>query len=224
MDAIEVAVREHLPIVGTVAASLRRDLRLPSGVGDELESAGREGLVRAAQRFDPSRGVPFGAFAYHRVRWAMLDSLRHESELPRRIHQRLMLVRSAARAGEAATEELAGGPRSPEDAHDLLARHLAGMATAMGVGLLALPASDDAEPEFVDPSLSPEELALRKNLGEVVTRIAAELPPPQGALLRAHAFEDRSLEDMAAEHGISKSWACRQLGRALDAVRSRLAE
>lgn len=224
MDAVELAIREHLPLVATVAAGLRRDLRLPPGVGDDLESAGREGLVRAAQRFDPSRGVPFGAFAHHRIRWAMLDGLRRESELPRHVHRRLMLARAAARAGEAATEDLAEGPRSPRDADLALARHLAGMATAMGVALVVAPRGEDEPPELVDLSISPEEAVVRKNLGDLVRRIADELPPPQGAILLAHAFEDRSLEDVASEHGISKSWACRLLARAVDVVRERLAD
>ena len=39
----------------------------------ELRSAACLGLCRAARRFDPARGVPFQAFAFSHVRWAMLD-------------------------------------------------------------------------------------------------------------------------------------------------------
>lgn len=43
---------------------------------DDLISAGVVGLIDAVDRFDPSRGVPFEAFARVRVRGAILDELR----------------------------------------------------------------------------------------------------------------------------------------------------
>jgi RNA polymerase sigma factor (sigma-70 family) len=38
---------------------------------DDLDEVGRRALEDAARRFDPTRGVPFGAFARQTVRWAM---------------------------------------------------------------------------------------------------------------------------------------------------------
>jgi RNA polymerase sigma factor (sigma-70 family) len=38
---------------------------------DDLEEVGRRALEDAARRFDPTRGVPFGAFARQTVRWEM---------------------------------------------------------------------------------------------------------------------------------------------------------
>lgn len=43
---------------------------------DELVGDGMVALVEAAERFDPERGVPFTAFARHRVRGAMVDGYR----------------------------------------------------------------------------------------------------------------------------------------------------
>lgn len=43
---------------------------------DDLVSAGVVGLIDAVDRFDPSRGVPFEAFARPRVRGSILDELR----------------------------------------------------------------------------------------------------------------------------------------------------
>lgn len=42
------------------------------------------GLWEAALRYEPSRGVPFAAYAAKRVRGAMVDTLRSEGALPRR--------------------------------------------------------------------------------------------------------------------------------------------
>ena len=40
---------------------------------DDLRSFGREGLLDAARRYDPTRGVPFRAYANYRVRGAIYD-------------------------------------------------------------------------------------------------------------------------------------------------------
>jgi RNA polymerase sigma factor for flagellar operon FliA len=52
--------------------------RRMSGVGaqleiDDLVSAGTIGLIEAADRYDATRGVPFGTFAYRRIRGAIID-------------------------------------------------------------------------------------------------------------------------------------------------------
>lgn len=43
---------------------------------DDLVAAGLVGLWQALQRYDASRGIPFTAFARHRIRGEMLDSIR----------------------------------------------------------------------------------------------------------------------------------------------------
>ena len=55
----------------------------PGAAREEAVSAGLLGLVEAADRFDPSRGVPFDAFARRRVHGAVLDFLRAEDPLSR---------------------------------------------------------------------------------------------------------------------------------------------
>ncbi len=65
-----------------IASKLR--LRLPPQIDfDDLEAAGRLGLAHAAARFDPARGISFGAFARRRVLGAMIDHLRSTDMLSR---------------------------------------------------------------------------------------------------------------------------------------------
>ena len=45
------------------------------------------GLVEAADRFDPSRGIPFSRFAATRIRGAMLDSVRTADWAPRSVRR-----------------------------------------------------------------------------------------------------------------------------------------
>jgi len=51
----------------------------------ELRRAGALGLVEAAQRWDPSRGVPFEGYAVMRIRGAILDAARAGDWAPRRL-------------------------------------------------------------------------------------------------------------------------------------------
>ena len=50
---------------------------------DDLVSHGMIGLINAVDRYDPSRGVCFEAFATQRIRGAVIDQLRTLSWLPR---------------------------------------------------------------------------------------------------------------------------------------------
>ena len=74
-DTRNQLVMEHVDFVKGIASRLSH--RLPPQVEcAELVSVGVIGLIDAADRYEPSRGVPFAAFARRRVHGAMLDSLR----------------------------------------------------------------------------------------------------------------------------------------------------
>jgi RNA polymerase sigma factor for flagellar operon FliA len=84
----------------------------------ELARAGALGLVEAAQRFDPSRGVPFDRFAARRIRGAILDAVRAVDWAPRS-------VRALGRELEAVEQELANQRGTQPSSDDI--------ASAMGV-------------------------------------------------------------------------------------------
>lgn len=94
-----------------VASGIPRHVEL-----DELVSAGTVGLVEAARRFDPDRGVRFEAFVAERIRGAIIDFLRSVDWAPRS-------VRSAAKRIDEATSrlscELGRTPSDRELATDL---------------------------------------------------------------------------------------------------------
>src|SRR5258706_1845481 len=108
-------IEQHLPIVHHVV--LQVAAHFPRYVDrHELARAGALGLVEAAQRFDPSRGVPFDRFAARRIRGAILDSVRASDWAPRS-------VRTLGRKLEQIEQELAaatGRPASPEQVADAL--------------------------------------------------------------------------------------------------------
>jgi RNA polymerase sigma factor for flagellar operon FliA len=72
--------------------------KLPPGVDlENLEAAGTLGLVEAANRYDPSRGIAFDAYAYRRIRGAVLDELRRNCPLPQKLLEKVAKVRKAVR-------------------------------------------------------------------------------------------------------------------------------
>ena len=105
----------HLPLVRSVASQFR----VPAADVDDLCSAGTIGLIEAADRYDGGRGVPFGAFAYQRIRGAIIDELRRACAPGRtlvREHDPYPVALDAplTRSDEATLLDVTANPRSPD--------------------------------------------------------------------------------------------------------------
>jgi RNA polymerase sigma factor for flagellar operon FliA len=192
----------------------------------ELVSFGREGLLDAARRFDPSRGVPFRGYASFRVRGAIIDGVRKSARLPRRTHERLSGLLAANRTSEGAYEDAlapAAPGATPADAERALAEHLAAMATAVAVGLLTRTGfGDEGERVPVATEENAEEALGRAELVALVKDAIAELPAQEEALVRRHYLEGERFDHVAAELGLSKSWASRLHTRAIKRLSDKL--
>jgi len=226
-DSPEVLERFHgaLDLVDIIARQIRRSLG-PGVELDDLVSFGREGLLDAARRFDASRGVPFRAYANFRVRGAVVDGIRATARLPRRVYDRLRALDGARQVSEGAAEDTLGAapaPGSAADAERALSTHLAAMATAMAVGLVAESGrGEDGELTSVDARESPEDaLGNAELLGKVRDAIGT-LPKEEAELVRRHYLEGERFDRVAAELGLSKSWASRLHTRAVARLTKRL--
>src|SRR5262245_16577406 len=88
----EELILAHLSLVRHILGRLTA--KLPPRVDlDNLEAAGILGLVEAANRFEPERGVAFKTFAYTRIRGAIYDELRRNSPFPQDLLERIAIVR-----------------------------------------------------------------------------------------------------------------------------------
>jgi RNA polymerase sigma factor FliA len=88
-----------LPLVRRVALQMRG--RLPAHVElDDLVSDGTVGLIDAVRKFDPAKGVTIESYARHRIRGAILDSLRNQDFASRDMRRRIKKVESTCRALE----------------------------------------------------------------------------------------------------------------------------
>lgn len=179
---------------------------------DDLRSAGREGLLQASRSFDAEQGVPFRRWANLRVRGAMLDFVRRQSGLPRRVYKRVRALAAAERVHEAGAEEAA--PQAAEDADRKLDEMLAKSATAMALGFLSMRSTEGLEVK--DDIDSPEDLAARAEMLALLRREIQKQPDAERTLLERHYFDDVTFEDAAREIGLSKSWASRLHARAIE--------
>lgn len=226
-DSPEILERFHsaLPMVEGVARKVARSLGNVVELEDLL-SYGREGLLKAARRFDPSQEVPFRAYASFRVRGSMIDGVRKMAHLPRRVHERLRLLEAADQCSEAAAPDVLGptpAQESRKDAQRQLDEHLARMATAMAVGLVGRAAvGDDGELTNVSASRTPEEEAEYRELSRLLREQIAELPEQESELVRRHYFDGERFDQVAQDLGLSKSWASRLHTRALGRLTKRL--
>jgi RNA polymerase sigma factor for flagellar operon FliA len=218
-DSSEALERFHacLDLVEIIARQVSKRLSF-SAEFDELMSFGREGLLDAARRFDPSRGVSFRAYANFRVQGAIYDGLRRSASLPRRARERIAALEAAALVSEGEAEYSAarGTPEDLGRAEKFLANHLSAMATAAAIRITAdRGRPTEALDSLVDAREDPEQAFARAELLELVRREASELPKDEAEVVRRMYFEGKRLEDVAREHGVSLSWASRLHTRAV---------
>src|ERR1700742_3370454 len=87
-------VLEHLPLVKAIAVRVHENLPVHVDL-DDLVHAGILGLFDAASKYNPEKKVVFSSYAKHRIKGAILDSLRQldwASRDMRRRHQQVEAV------------------------------------------------------------------------------------------------------------------------------------
>lgn len=232
VDSREVLERFHaaLDLVEIIARQVIRST--VSGVElDDLLSAGREGLLAAARRFDPNQQASFRTYADYRVRGAMLDEIRKMAALPRRAHARLTALEAASTFSEgywgAGSSKTGPGGGDAERALD---EHLAAMATATAIAVVVASRGGTESKGSIAPGEDPEQAVATAELVARVRREiehlteARELTTDAREIIERHYFEGQSISQIARELNIDKSWASRQHSRAIARLAQRLRE
>lgn len=88
-------VVNYSPLVKYVANMLPSRLRAAAESEDVL-AWGLIGLLNAVESYDPSRNTKFESYAIYRIKWTILDELRRQDWLPRRVRMRAQEIDRAA--------------------------------------------------------------------------------------------------------------------------------
>src|SRR5271168_5049960 len=89
-------VLEHLPLVKAIAVRVHENLPVHVDL-DDLVHAGILGLFDAASKYNPEKQVVFSSYAKHRIKGAILDSLRQLDWASRDLRRRHKQVEAATR-------------------------------------------------------------------------------------------------------------------------------
>lgn len=227
VDSPETLERFHaeLELVNIIASQVSRNLG--RGVEfDDLLSAGREGLLDAARRYDAARGIPFRAYANFRVRGAILDGVRHMSALPRRAYERLAAMEAAASVSEGEAQFAFARPAqsmSEEEAEGCLDEQLAVMATAAAIGIVTEALRNEAgEAAEAHLDASPEVAYSQAEVAAKLRSAVAELAQVERDVISRHYFGAEGMEHIARDMNVSKSWVSRIHTRAIARLTKRL--
>jgi RNA polymerase sigma factor for flagellar operon FliA len=220
----EALVRDHLQLVDHVVRRVAGSF--PGHVErQELAAAGRLGLTEAALRYDFGRRVPFAPYASRRIRGAVLDLMRSQDWVPRKVRD---TARDAALT--AAKLEIRLG-RAPHDVE---------VAGAMGIEVTELRDSRmavshgrietldrvavedrDASDTLVDHTvMSLEEHLENRELHGYVRSALATLPERLRLIVVGHYLEGRSLDELARAFGITPSRVSQLKSDAVDIIRA----
>ena len=206
-------IEEHLGYVRALAIQLKKEIAGHALDLEELVAYGSSGLVEAAERFDPTRGVGFSTFSYYRIRGAIFDGLRKTGWLSRTQWGRYAAASNEylGNVGDRAAPAEPAARQSGAEAAVELGRTLGDVAaiflTSMGSS------SHDDMPDTAQPD-APTRLE-REELAVMLRESLERLPGKERHLIELYYFEDLTLEDAGKQMGLSKSWSCRLHARAV---------
>src|ERR1700733_11185786 len=203
-------VLEHLPLVKAIAVRVHENLPVHVDL-DDLVHAGVLGLFDAASKFNPDKQVAFSSYAKHRIKSAILDSLRQLDWASRDLRRRHKQV-------EAATRELAATlqrtPTESEIAQKLgvdVERWRQMMVDLRSVGLISAssrPAEHDdlPAPDFPSkPETQPDNMCSREQMRSVLGVAMKTLPERYQKVVFLYYTNEMTMKEIGGILGINES-------------------
>jgi RNA polymerase sigma factor for flagellar operon FliA len=177
----------------------------------DMEHFAYEGLLQAIDRYDPLRGIAFGAFARPRILGSIADGASHMNEIDAQYSHRRRVENERARSIAA---------QSPAEADPL--RALADLATGLAIGLM-LEGTSLIEPENgADHRPNAYESLAWRELQALIAREIGRLPDREAIIIRQHYENGVSFTHIAQLLGVSKGRVSQLHAGALAKLRARI--
>jgi len=213
----------YAPLVRLVANRVARGVSSFQSIED-ICSSGQLGLINAIERFDPADGFLFATYATIRIQGAIIDELRRDDILPKRMRAR---VRTYQVARESLEADLHRSPTLRE-----LAEHLeTTMAEIMEIDDLAVLSSYLVPLSMVGENLTrfpvgspiePSEAAAQSLMRETVKAALMRITERQRQVLVLHYLEGFHKSEIAETLGIDRSRVTQLIQQGLRNLRIQL--
>lgn len=236
-------VEEYREYAERLVRLLMRRMSLREDHYDDYRSAAYLGLIDAADRYDRTSPYSFQTYAFHRIRGAVIDSMRKAGGARGRRYFMLKALAASESLHESALTPYVGGHELPSCQNSeergrvgqddrQLARILDYAASAVMTHKLAkfgptLAVTSQGHLEVnianaADDAPSPEELLLEQSDFIVLRRYITELSDLERSVIEGFYFRDLTITEVAEEVvGASKSWISRVHHRAIQRLKAR---
>jgi len=224
LQAREQLIEQYMSLV----RSLARRYSYRGEQLDDLVQIGSIGLIKAIDRFDPSRGLEFSTYATPTILGEIKRHFRDKGwaiRVPRRL-QELRLAISSASAE--LLQELGRSPTMAELAARMEVSEeelIEGLESANAYSTLSLDApdsSDDSAVRMID-TLGEDDAALEHvENRETIKPLLAQLDPREKHILTLRFFRGMTQSQIAQEIGVSQMHVSRLLARTLARLRESL--
>jgi RNA polymerase sigma factor for flagellar operon FliA len=199
---------------------------------EDLVSYGMIGLISAIDRFDPSRGVRFEAFASVRIRGAVIDQLRSLNWLPRSAISRVRHIESTLavleqKLGRPAKEkEVAEEMGVSTDRYRQILLEMNSTVLSLDAPLGSLSQEDEVTSlsELLEDHTAPGpvEQAEKQELTGILSAAVEALPEREKLLLALYYQEELTMKEISKILSVSESRVCQLHMQAVMRLRSSL--
>jgi len=203
-------VLEHLPLVKAIAVRVHENLPVHVDL-DDLVHAGVLGLFDAASKFNPEKQVAFSSYAKHRIKGAILDSLRQLDWASRDLRRRHKQVEAATRELSATLQRT---PTESEIAEKLgvdVDRWRQMMLDLRSVGLISASSrtaehEDLPAPDFPSkPETQPDNMCSREQMRSALGLAMRTLPERYQKVVVLYYTNEMTMKEIGTILGINES-------------------
>ncbi|MGA8027626.1 MAG: FliA/WhiG family RNA polymerase sigma factor [Bryobacteraceae bacterium] len=220
-------ILDHLPLVTAIAAHIQKSVPVHIEL-DDLIHAGMMGLFDAAIKYRKDKEVAFASYAKHRIRGAILDSLRQLDWASRDLRKRHKQMETVTRE---LTTTLERAPTAAEVAKVMglnSRRWQTLMVDFRSLGIAATQVrSNDREDQprqeaCCRPTQNPDQVFARAELREKLSSAMKTLPERYQQVVQLYYERDLTMKEIGSILGVNESRVSQIHKSALERMQSAL--
>jgi RNA polymerase sigma factor FliA len=220
-------VLKHLPLVRSIAVRVYENLPVHVDV-DDLVHAGIMGLFDAAQKYNSDKNVSFHGYAKHRIKGAILDSLRDMDWASRDLRKRHKQLEVVTRELAATMER---NPTEAEIAEKMGMDVARWRQVAVELRIIGLQSASARAPESENQSvpefpatdqLNPDVITGQRELRSVLSTAMKTLPDRYQTVIGLYYLGGKTMREIGDKLGINESRVSQIHRAALDKMNMNL--